>query len=347
MEIDRRRIQYGGKIVGKGSYGCAFDPPLKCASGVEKQIKGHQIGKMTTRSEAEKEVYISSVLKTIPHIEKYFAVLTSDCLLKPRAQQEETDLRKCDVLAKKPYGEFVQLIVPYGGQAIHFFNKQIRAGAIDFFKFGCHLLEGTSLLLLRGIVHFDLHKGNILVNDPNQPTIIDFGLSWRSSFLPKIAEDLAQNRFEPDYAQYSPELSIPEAVNAPLSLNTPLFHEILEKKLVSRKLELTVGVSYEQSLQELKEFVADSRSIQSKDWLKFYQTYWPKFDAWAVGRVLLDIYHVITSTRGYRPSDKDAVYMQVLRGLCTPSPKKRLTAAKALQLWNPDSPILKELKQWV
>jgi serine/threonine protein kinase len=347
MEVDRRRMQYGGKILGKGSYGCVFDPPLKCISGVEKRLKGYQIGKMTTHSEAEKEIYISSVLKTIPYIENYVALVLSDCLLKPRVQQDDPDLRKCDILAKRQYGEFVQLILPYSGQAIHFFNKQIRSGAIDFYKFGCHLLEGASLLLLRGIVHFDLHKGNILVDDPNKPIIIDFGLSWRTAFLPKIATDLADNKFEPDYAQYSPELSIPEAVNGSLQLNTSLFHEILEKKNVSRKLERVLGVPYEQTLKEFKDFIYNSQSLQTKNWLKFYQTYWPKFDAWAVGRILLDIYHVITSTRGYKPTEKDVVYAEVLRGLCTPSPKKRLTAAKALQLWNPHSPILPELKQWI
>lgn len=337
---------HGGKLLAEGSYGCVFDPPLACVSGIEKKVKGHQLGKMTTRSEAEKELYISNVLKTIPHIDKYVAVLTTDCQLKPRVKQEEKDFRKCEILLTKPYNKFVQLITPYSGEALHFFNKQIRAGAIDFYKFGGHLLEGVSLFLLRGLVHFDLHKANILILNPNEPKIIDFGFTWQYSFLPKIVDDLPQYMFEPEHAQYAPELHIPGRVEMSMPINNNILYEILNKKNVSRRLELIFGVPFEQSLAEYKDFMYNSLSIKTHNWLKFYQTYWPKFDAWSVGRVLLDTYHIITSVRGYKPTEKDAIYSEVIRGLCTPNPKKRLTAAQALKLWNPDSPVLGQLKGW-
>ena len=346
MASESSSALHGGKLIAEGSYGCVFDPPLACVSGIEKKFKGHQLGKLTTRSEAEKEMYISNVLKTIPHIEKYFAVITTECNVKPRGKQQEGDFDNCEILQTKPYSKFVQIITPYAGQAIHFFNKQIRAGAIDFYKFGTHLLEGTSLLLLRGLVHYDLHKANILVNNPNEPKIIDFGFSWRVSFLPTIAEDLLYYMFEPEHSQYAPELHIPGRFKSTDNINVNVLRTILSKKNVSRKLELTLGVPFEQSVAEYKDFIYNSRTIQGQDWLKFYQTYWPKFDAWSVGRVLLDIYQIISTVRGYKPTEKDAIYSQVIRGLCTPSPKKRLTAAEALKLWNPDSPILAQLKGW-
>ena len=347
MEVDRRRpspaledIQTGGKIIGKGSYGCAFDPPLKCADGTEKKHAGRKVGKMTSKSEALKENYISSILQKIPRAEAYYALLLGSCTLKPRAEQTEQDLPKCDVLGRKPYQRFVQLLMPYGGQSIYFYNKQLKSGAIDYYRFGRHLLEATALLLTRGIVHYDLHKGNVLIDAQNTPTLIDFGLSWQIGLLPKIAADLVSHNFEPEYAQYSPELSIPEAVYNELPLDNALFREILEKKRVSGMMERLLGVSFESALQELREFTYDSMSIKRKDWLKFYQTYWPNFDAWAVGRILLEIYYAITTNPGYKPSEKDAIYARVLRGLCSASPKKRLNAAQALAIWDPESTVL-------
>ncbi len=340
--------QTGGKIIGKGSYGCAFDPPLKCADGAEKSHTGRKVGKMTSKSEALKENYITSILKQIPNAQKYYSILLDTCALKPRAEQTETDLRKCDVLVRKPYARFVQLIMPYSGQSIHFFNKEIKSGAIDFFLFGRHFLEASTLLLTRGLVHYDLHKGNILANDINTPIIIDFGLSWQVNLLPKIAWDLASHNYEPEYAQYSPELSIPEALNSGLPLDDRLFREILEKKRVSKMAERLLGVSLEKAVTELGAFVNDSISIKERNWLKFYQTYWPKFDAWSVGRILLEIYYALTSGRGYKASAKDATYARVLRGLCSSSPKKRLNAAQALAIWDPSSPVLQlqEVQIW-
>jgi len=347
MEVDRRRpspaletMQTGGKIIGKGSYGCAFDPPLLCADGAEKKYVSRKVGKMTSKSEALKENYITNVLKHIPNAEDYYALLLNSCVLKPRAEQEEPDLGKCDVLSQKPYQRFVQLLMPYGGQSIHFYNKQLKSGAIDYYRFGGHLLEAVALLLTRGIVHYDLHKGNILVKDRQTPSIIDFGLSWQVKLLPQIAADLASHNFEPEYAQYSPELSVPEAINNNLPLDNALFRKILEKKRVSGTLERLLGVPFDSALQELRDFTFDSVSIKNKNWLKFYQTYWPKFDAWSVGRILLEMYYAITTNPGYKPSEKDVVYARVLRGLCAASPKKRLNAAQALAIWDPTSPVL-------
>lgn len=249
MEVDRRRpspaletMQTGGKIIGKGSYGCAFDPPLKCADGAEKKYASRKVGKMTSKSEELKENYITKILKQIPNAEDYYALLLDSCVLKPRAEQEEPDLGKCDVLSQKPYQRFVQLLMPYGGQSIHFYNKQLKSGAIDYYRFGGHLLEAVALLLTRGIVHYDLHKGNILVKDRQTPSIIDFGLSWQVKLLPQIAADLASHNFEPEYAQYSPELSVPEAINNNLPLDNALFRKILEKKRVSGTMERLLGV---------------------------------------------------------------------------------------------------------
>ena len=355
MEIDSRRPaltplneQTGGKIIGKGSYGCAFDPPLKCADGSEKEHSGHKVGKMTSKSEALKENYITAILKQIPDAEKYYSILLDTCTLKPRTQQEETDLRKCDVLVRKPYARFTQLIMPYSGQSIHFFNKEIKSGAVDFYAFGRQLLEAAALLLTRGVVHYDLHKGNILVRDLSAPTIIDFGLSWQVKLLPKIAGDLASHNYEPEYAQYSPELSIPEALNSGLPLDDLLFREILEKKRVSKMAERLLGVSIDGAVKDLGDFVRDSISVKERNWLKFYQMYWPKFDAWSVGRILLEMYYAITSGRGYRPTPQDAVYARVLRGLSASSPKKRLNAVQALTLWDPASPVLRsaDVQMW-
>jgi serine/threonine protein kinase len=349
METVVSRPQHGGKLIGKGSYGCVFDPPLACKGILQKKGKGREIGKLTTKGEAKKEIYMSKLLGDVPNVNQYLTILTNSCIPKPREEQEEPDLRKCDVIVRKSDSQFIQLIMPYSGQPLTFHKKQIKSGGIDFFQFGRHLLEACTILLTHGVIHFDLHRGNILAYNINKPVIIDFGLSWHINMINRIAKDLASYNFEPQYAQYSPELSLPEAITHSLTINDALLEEILEKKRVSRQLETVYGVPFENILQDFKEFAYDSISLEKQNWMKYYKTYWPKFDAWSIGRILLDMYYTITTNKGYKATEKDEMYAIVLKGLCAVNPKKRLTAARALQLWDARSPLLQrtEVQPWL
>lgn len=347
VDISRDLQLIGGKLLGEGAYGCVFDKPLECKSELKmEKAKGH-VGKLALKKQALTELKESMILGNIPGAEKYFVIINNQCALKPRKYQTEVDLKLCTIAQEKPYDNFVQLMMPYGGKSLASLKKGITSRTIDFGAFGTHLLEASALLLSNGIVHYDFHNGNILVKDARTPIIIDFGLSWQSQILSKgVAEKLAGAGYAPEYGQYSPELSIVEAMEEGIKLSDRIYRDILEKKGTWRLLEKLYGIPFEKTVSGLREFAEDSMSVKDGDWLKFYSTYWPKFDAWALGRILINLYQILVFDPQFKPNQ---TYNAVIKGLLNSNPRRRLNAAQALKLWNPASHILKNpaIAKWL
>jgi hypothetical protein len=338
--------QTGGKIIGEGAYGCAFDASLKCKPGTTKRIDSPSneplIGKLALKTQALVEIKQSNILKVIPNAKDYFTVIEYECDLAPRKSQKEKDMDKCGVLEEKPYDKFIQLLMPYNGKSLASLKKAIDTRVIHFYEFGRHLLEAGTLLLTHGIIHYDLHTGNVLVKTPDRPIVIDFGLSWQEHTLTKkIADKHAAAGYDPKYGQYSPELSIPEAAMEGLKLNNTLYNDIIGKKGVHELLEKIYGIPSQKAVEGLADFVADSKSVEKGDWLAFNKTYWPKFDAWAIGRILLRLYSLIVYDRAFKDDARAYMYKTVLVGLLEANPRRRLNAAQALRLWAPESALLK------
>jgi hypothetical protein len=88
--------------------------------------------------------------------------------------------------------------------------------------------------------------------------------------------------------------------------------------------------------------------VEKGDWLAFNKTYWPKFDAWAIGRILLRLYSLIVYDRAFKDDARAYMYKTVLVGLLEANPRRRLNAAQALRLWAPESALLKTegVRKW-
>lgn len=334
-------IQSGGKLIAEGAYGCVFDRPLKCSRQGQRQGQG-MIGKVTLQPQAEIEIKQSDFLEKNPYAKNYFTLISNTCKLSPRKTQIDADISKCDVIAEHPYKNLLQITMPYSGRSLASFKKAIDTKNIHFYEFGRHLLEAGSILLSNNIIHHDLHTGNILVKNPKTPIIIDFGLSWKAEILTeKIAEKFADSGYSPEYSHYAPELSLPEASMEGLKLNDKVFVDILEKNGTSRILERVFGIPFKKTVDGLREFTEDSTSIEKRDWLLFYKTYWPKFDAWAIGRILLRIYALLVFDPKFKDDTHQYIYRNVLVRLLQTNPRRRINVVQALALWDPSSPILK------
>lgn len=89
--------------------------------------------------------------------------------------------------------------------------------------------------------------------------------------------------------------------------------------------------------QELLNWVESSQSFQQKDWLTCWKLYWPGFDAWSIGAMLLEVLEIQMTqvsfvTRADWKQNQNAVRL-VLSGLCRAHPAYRLDAVEALNLW--------------
>lgn len=77
-----------GKVIGSGTYGCVFKPPIKCSSNSNSNSKGNskykKISKLMLLEEAESEYYkhqkIKKILKKIKNSKDYFLFSDSLCL---------------------------------------------------------------------------------------------------------------------------------------------------------------------------------------------------------------------------------------------------------------------------
>ena len=169
--------QYGGKMIDYGTYGCVFSSSLQCknkkAPHVKEDAAHPPISKLISTEHAKVEYKISSLIRQIPLWKNYFAVSESIC--EPAKKQTEKDIDMCPVLEEKSLSEFRILSMTYHGVPIDAFRVNLTT--FKPLEFISHLLEAGALLTLSCVVHRDIHRGNILVDQHHVPRLIDFNLS--------------------------------------------------------------------------------------------------------------------------------------------------------------------------
>ncbi len=334
--------QTGGKRVGSGLYGCVFDPPLVCKQ-TNPTGQRHVVGKVTGPEEAKVEYSISQTLSTVPNASEYFVLIEEVCTPKPRTQQTEPDLSKCDVAKGKGYDSLVQLIMPFAGRTLASIPKQARN--IDYLAFGQHLLEAGTLLLVKGIVHYDIHVQNIVLKDTKTPKLLDFGVSFRPGQVNILNYRHVLREFNPAITQEPPEISVVNGRESKLSESVVLA-TISQKKDILNTLAVFTGTSVQDQMQRLRRFLASSWSYQDQSYIGFFKLYWSKIDAWAIGTILTSVFQELLLDPEFENSlkiqERYSMILKILGGLCDTDPGFRLDCAEALSLWAPQSEVLKQ-----
>ena len=347
--------QVGGKMLGQGVYGCAFYPALKCkvSKKAAKQTKetSSLVGKVTTELDAETEFHFTEKLSKAPNAEKYFILATEICTPEPRTKQTEKDLVKCEALQKVALPTMAQLIMPLGGKPLRTIPR--TQSSLDFFGLGKHLLEAGALLLMKRVVHGDLHQMNVLVDTPRTVRLIDFGLAWSPDELTMANVKYLDRTFNPAITQEPPEVSyIHGLLNGQSSQAT--LAKISDEKLPLQLLNKLYGLTKESQMRRLRSFVGGSKSFQTNNRYSFYKLYWNKIDAWGLGTILLTVLIDCLSVddvfaQSAELANKEEMLEDVLTGLCETEPALRLDAIEALALWAPDSAVLQipEIQSWM
>jgi serine/threonine protein kinase len=343
-------VQEGGRILGEGVYGCAFEPALKCNKVFVKNKKTRTVGKLTTPELGQIEYKMSQQLKDIPNADKYFTLISQLCTPLPRYKQEDPELEKCELLEKKSINSMVQLVMPFSGKPLYTIPK--TPATVHFYKIGKHILEAGAFLLTKKVVHNDLHPMNILVSSSEVAKLIDFGLAWSPDNL-TLANviDLARV-FNPKILQEPPEVTYLQGVLARMS-DKIILSRIQEEKSLLKNVEKVYGIPVRTQIAELKAFLQASKVIQSQDYYSFYKLYWSKIDAWSFGYVLLMLYiemmMVYNDNMSPELEKNKRNVLLAIRGLLETDPAKRLDAAEALELWDPTSAVLKndDVQEWL
>lgn len=354
----------GGRYLGSGAYGCTFMPPLLCKGSKKKDFG--KVGKITTESMAQQEIQIANLLRKIPLSSTYFLLPEPEsCELASEEKQSEPGLKECfdNFEEEIPLDKFTQIEEPFGGKPFYlsFDSISLHPKRFDYMRFMRNMLEAGSTLLLAQVCHFDLHPGNLLIDKQKTVRIIDFGLSFTASSINQTFFQARWKRlkfgFESDSAHPQvvnaepPEITVMNATrNSQYDVPTAIKMTIMGKQIF-KDMERYLGMSKESSRDSLVEFWRTSEFAQHKNYISLWKTYWPGFDAWSIGVLLLEVLSMIILLPDFQQGPyktKKTAILATLRGLLEPNPRERLDCIEALALFDPASPWIHRFgKKWL
>lgn len=358
----------GGHLLGQGSYGCVFTPPLLCRS--QKMIKFKRVGKITDTEDAEHEIQIANILRKMPLVKHYILLPDPEsCTPAPISQQRDKEIKDCEATTrdnsyKVSWDESKQVFLPFGGRkplGNMIMSSNIHPSAFSFIDFMKHILEAGSLLLVAGVCHYDLHPNNFLEDPYGVVRILDLGQAFD---VRKITDEVVRTRwkqlmfgFEKDAPNSmvtnaeAPEITIINAMRNEFDQEDAILN-VIQGKSIFRDMEKVLGISREVSRQQLKSFFETSESVEQSDWTQFYKLYWTGFDAWSIGTLLLKILQYQMSWSEFQQNPewqgKQTMIKLAIKGLLHPNPRKRLDCVEALFLFDPNNNWIRQFgKPWL
>lgn len=333
----------GGKLFDEGLYGCIFTPPLDCKPGsrrgsasADKDVLHPPVSKLILSDDAEIEFSISKMIRKIPLWKNYFVVSESICA--PALIQKDKDISKC-IENPRDIVKYSILTMPFGGQPMSTFRFNVQG--FDFMSFVKHFLECGALLNLFGIVHRDIHQGNILIDNEFVPRIIDFNLAIpvNSSV---VVEDLS-HKYEYSIAQEPPDSVLVNAIAHGFKADR-VIHAVSFKRPTMKQIRNLLSITNQAMADELEDFYTKSKAVKAGDTLRWFQIYWRTIDSWAFGVNLVDLISRLSlwpefSGTWNKVQDK---ILPMLRRLCAVSPVRRIDCVQALNYLDPSSFIIRK-----
>jgi hypothetical protein len=192
--------QEGGELIGMGSFGCVFNPSLRCPD--EKESKDDVVSKLFFskygKKELNEEYKINSTIKKIPGYEEWAEVWYKKCKTPEyiKLYDEEPEIQDClEDNNIEPY-EFnkVRMMLQgnYGGETFIDYieknlNKNIFSSKKKFISLFLRIMKsmkplfiGLKKLYSKDIGHNDISNKNIVI-DSGKCKFIDFGFSSKFS----------------------------------------------------------------------------------------------------------------------------------------------------------------------
>ena len=321
----------GGFLRGQGTYGCVFQPALLCR-GSKNPTDPNKVGKITSYEDAKNELKIGKHLRRINGYQNYVIPAEADsCIPRAKSKQVDKDIDKCQFSEDLHLNTTIQVIMPWGGYSLN--RIPLDPKNFDFFKFMENILAAGTFLVLNDVCHFDIGNLNILVNDQAQARLIDFGFSFQPSNTSLETLNLRWREVDIEYDTETPEVTLMLILHSSGNIEH-IMKQLKENKPAVRLLQSICGVSPDTWVNELDQWTKVSQSFQQHDWLNCWKTYWPGFDAWGIGAMLLGILDIQLRFPEFKESVKwktdGPLVKLILTNLCRAHPALRIDAAEAL-----------------
>ena len=346
-------LMTGGKLIGQGTYGCVFSPPLLCK---KKKIPQSKVGKLTSEDDIKAETKAYDALSKIKDYQYYFILPEKDltCVPKILENQIDNDLSKCDFLKEaNPDKKVFQLAMPYGGKDLYSVSLS-QKDHIDFFQYFKHLLEAGSLMLLNGFVHFDIYSKNIMIDNHNIPRLIDYGQSF-------LRKDISLETIFDRWKELKPELSAtePPEITFLTAMHDPHYYSfektlkyVMPQKRIFNVIEKVLNIPVKTQIYNLGNFFKTSLAFHNRDYEKFWRLYYTGFDSWSIGVMFVQILNKLIYSFNFVESSewklKKRVILNILRKMTNSNPKERIDCVEALAIFDPFNKVYQEYGlEWV
>jgi hypothetical protein len=314
----------GGKLIGSGSYGCVFNPPLKCKKNTKKNKSINKvntrklISKLSLKYEALDEYEYNNVIlnklkkdKLFNKKKKHFLFIKDWCLPEKLKLKDELALvNQCDNMVGKSYKEnklkdLALLTMKYGGIDLDkymiinilndkkkFINRLVKL-EIDLIN------NGIDLLHSKNIYHTDIKSLNILVDKSESYLyLIDWGLTTLD--LPSVNDSIYKGiHFNRPYESLLFNINDNEFIKNPgVVIDTILnsYRDKIDNSSIKKDVQILFNnkLNKEGSISIIREYlllilndVLDGNRFNRK---KLIEHYYVKQDYWGLITTLMDIY---------------------------------------------------------
>lgn len=329
--------QVGGRLLGRGVFGCTFDPAPRCAGGkVFQEIGGlPAVGKITIE-DSEDELSIGREIMALPLAKQYFALPSAGCV--PATPVQDEDVKKCGIITDR--GEkttLSMLLMPAGGSALSkVVDRNKEWVAENYVRMFVHLLEGMEIYQNAGFVHNDIHDGNILVDERGVARYIDFGLAFRMADVDRWENANLGRTFKPKYVWTPPEIhavrmyfgGISTAAGvAELMRVNPDYVDI--QRMFPKR---------ERCVDALSRFMTEDPTVLAgRGGVRVIQQYGKRFDWWRIGFCMFVVWNDLVNWSGFwnTPLYKEqrARVLEVVDGMTQWDPRRRWSPARALEVF--------------
>lgn len=291
-------MKKGGKLLGQGSYGCVFDPPIKCTGETNKR---DGVGKVMKTRHVQGEIDMNNMLLKIdPTGEFTNPMLSSDCkvLKKSITNKDESNNinRICEVTDTLDMNkEYSQILYKYKGKDL------LHVRDLDVMHM-MNVIYGVLTLQKNNLCHRDIKEGNILAIK-DKYILIDFGISIE---LDKVYTKSENDFHMHDYVYYPPEFKIYAIMNymmqhkehsktkEQLMMNVAkeMDSQYFKKEAYQHYSELFKAYRYKKNVKKdvhnaIERMVKDTFDMSEKQKKAYFTNLARYVDVFSIGHVLL------------------------------------------------------------
>jgi serine/threonine protein kinase len=196
-EIKKVKKSNKPKIIGKGTYGCVYRPPLQCDPPCTKPKCTKGVSKLLRNKDAIVEL---ASFNYTHNLDPLYIITDPPILCKPGNNLKAKGC-KAKQIKKANYENLSLLIYDDLGMDIdkylyeHYTQDELKRFLTNF----ANIFYGLVDMWRNGVIHDDIHPKNIVIDKDFNVKLIDYGLMWHKD------DPVFPSQFSGEYYYWAPD----------------------------------------------------------------------------------------------------------------------------------------------